>query len=89
MTNEHRHPINGRPARFRHHALHGVKIIGAFLVLAVLLLASWNMFAPDMFGLDPIAMKQALGLAVFAGVLAALLRVAGRRPRCERASEGH
>ncbi|MCZ6860328.1 MAG: hypothetical protein O7I42_08640 [Alphaproteobacteria bacterium] len=34
---------------------------------------SWNMFAPEMFGLEAIRMKQALGLVVFTGVLAAVL----------------
>ena len=39
---------------------------------------SWNMFAPDMFGLEPIRMKQALGLVVFAGVFTSLLRFGAR-----------
>jgi hypothetical protein len=50
------------------------KIVLAVIVLGFLTHMSWNMFAPDMFGLEPIRMKQALGLVVFAGVFASLLR---------------
>jgi hypothetical protein len=55
------------------------KIVLAVIVLGLLTHMSWNMFAPDMFGLEPIRMKQALGLVVFAGVFASLLRFGGRR----------
>ena len=54
------------------------KIVLAVILLALLTHMSWNMFAPDMFGLEPIRMKQALGLVVFGGVFASLLRF-GRR----------
>ncbi len=50
------------------------KIVLAVILLALLTHMSWNMFAPDMFGLEPIRMKQALGLVVFAGVFASLFR---------------
>jgi hypothetical protein len=54
------------------------KIMLAVILLGFLTHMSWNMFAPDMFGLEPIRMKQALGLVVFAGVFASLLRFGGR-----------
>jgi len=67
------------------------KRVGTVLLAAVLLslLAqmSWNMFAPDMLGLEPIRMKQALGLVIFAGVFASLLRFGGRRLGHESAPE--
>ncbi|MEE9209896.1 MAG: hypothetical protein V3U23_05535 [Kiloniellales bacterium] len=50
------------------------KILLAVILLGFLTHMSWNMFGPDMFGLEPIRMKQALGLVVFAGVFASLLR---------------
>lgn len=54
------------------------KILLAVILLGFLTHMSWNMFAPDMFGLEPIRMKQALGLVVFAGVVASLFRFGGR-----------
>ncbi len=54
------------------------KILLAVILLGFLTHMSWNMFAPDMFGLEPIRMKQALGLVVFAGVFASLLRFGAR-----------
>jgi len=40
----------------------------------VLVLISWNLFAPEVFGADPIRFRNALGFVVFTGVLAAVLR---------------
>jgi hypothetical protein len=54
------------------------KIVLAVILLGLLTHMSWNMFAPDMFGLEPIRMKQALGLVVFAGVFASLIRFGAR-----------
>ena len=54
------------------------KIVLAVILLGFLTHMSWNMFAPDMFGLEPIRMKQALGLVVFAGVFASLFRFGAR-----------
>ena len=87
MENERQNPPRLQGSRFRHYALEGAKIIGITIGLAFLVLASWNMFAPDMFGLEPIRMKQALGLVIFAGVFAGLLRF-GHRSRSNRASQG-
>ena len=56
------------------------KILGGVMLLAMLVHVSWNMFAPDMFGLEAIRMKQALGLVVFVGVFAVLFRVGNRKP---------
>jgi hypothetical protein len=44
---------------------------------------SWNLFAPELFGLPSIQVKQALGLVGLAFVMASLVRVARggmRRP---------
>jgi hypothetical protein len=54
------------------------KILLAVILLGLLTHMSWNMFAPDMFGLEPIRMKQALGLVVFTGVFTSLLRFGAR-----------
>ena len=62
------------------------KIVLAVLLLGFLTHMSWNMFAPDMFGLEPIRIKQALGLVVFFGVFASLLKF-GRRHVQVSASE--
>lgn len=42
---------------------------------------SWNMFAPDLFDLPRIAMKEALGLVLMAGVVAFVLRHGAKGPR--------
>ena len=87
MENERQNPLRRQGSRFRHLALQGAKIIGIVVGLAVLVLASWNMFAPDMFGLEAIRMKQALGLVIFASVFAGLLRF-GQRSESHRVSQG-
>ncbi len=71
-TQTHGEANQNRP--IRHHAVKAAKFAGMILVLAVLVHVSWNMFAPDMLGLEAIRMKQALGLVVFVGVFAFLLR---------------
>ncbi|MFQ5955321.1 MAG: hypothetical protein ACE5JZ_09690 [Kiloniellales bacterium] len=60
----------------RRYAIAAAKIVGVILLLATLVLVSWNMFAPDMFGLEAIRMKHALGLVVFAGTFALVFRLA-------------
>jgi hypothetical protein len=87
MENERQNPLHVQGSRFRHYALQGAKIIGIMVGLAFLVLASWNMFAPDMFGLEAIRMKQALGLVIFASVFAGLLRF-GHRSESHRVSQG-
>jgi len=64
-----------------HKRLHNWLVLAAkgtgwLLLATVLVLYSWNLFAPEMFGADPIRLRNALGLVVFGGVLAALLRIA-------------
>ena len=69
--------------RFRHYALTALGWIAIVFALGVLAHVSWNMFAPDLFGLPEIRMKQALGLVVFAGLVGFLL-THGLRPRRHR-----
>lgn len=64
---------------FRRHALAAGKLLAAALGLALLTHVSWNMAAPDLFGLPEMRIKQALGLVGLGFVLAVLLRQA--RPR--------
>ena len=58
----------------RHYAIAAGKGIAVVIVLSLLTHLSWNLFAPDLFGLPSLHMKQALGLVVFAGVLTFMLR---------------
>ncbi len=66
--------------RLRRHAIAAAKMFGVVIVLAILTHMSWNMFAPDLFGLPELRAKQALGLVVFAGLIGFLL-THGARPR--------
>ena len=70
----------GKPAgRFRPHAIAAAKVLAAAVGLAVLTHVSWNMFAPDLFGLPELRMKQALGLVGFGYAMAVLTRHAFSR----------
>jgi hypothetical protein len=78
MTEPTGYTTNGdRP--IRRNALAAGKLLAAAAGLALLTHVSWNMFAPDLFGLPELRIKQALGLVGFGFVLATLLRQA--RPR--------
>ncbi len=66
-------PHRAHHSRVRRTAIAAAKIAGVIFGLAALVHVSWNMFAPDMFELEAIRMKQALGLVVFTGVLSAVL----------------
>ena len=59
--------------RVRRTVIAAAKIAGVIFGLAALVHISWNMFAPDMLGLEAIRMKQALGLVVFTSVIALVL----------------
>ena len=78
------HAAGDKP--FHRYAMTALKIVGLFLGLAFLVHVSWNMFAPDLFHLEPIRMKQALGLVVFTGAFAAVVRFCGIRTRRLEAS---
>lgn len=71
MTMHHRE-AGDRPIRY--YAITAGKVIAVVVVLALLTLMSWNLFAPDLFGLPSLRMKQALGLVVFAGVVTFMFR---------------
>lgn len=81
MTESENHDTTTRNSPFRHYALATAKAIGAVLLMAFFVHASWNMFAPDMFGLEAIRMKQALGLVIFAGVFVVLCRLGVHKTR--------
>ncbi len=66
-------PHRAHHGRVRRTAIAAAKIAGVIFGLAALVHVSWNMFAPDMFGLVAIRMKQALGLVVFTSVIAFVL----------------
>ena len=79
MTEIDSHPSDNHDNCFRRYAMTTAKFVALVLGLAALVHVSWNMFALDMFDLQTIRMKQALGLVVFAGVFAFLFRFGGRR----------
>ncbi len=73
------HRQDGITGRFRPHAIATAKLLAVIFGLAVLTHVSWNMFAPDLFGLPELRMKQALGLVGFGCVVAVLMRHALHR----------
>ena len=79
MTENDRHPPDNHGNCFRRYAMATAKFVALVLGLAALVHVLWNMFAPDMFDLQSIRMRQALSLGVFAGVSAFLFRFGGRR----------
>lgn len=61
-----------------------ITIIGAgaaILTLTVITVVSWNLFAPELFGLATIDGREALGMILLLAVAAALLRGPQRRHR--------
>lgn len=71
MTIKHE-KAGGRP--FRRYTMATLKVIAVVVALSLLTHFSWNLFAPDLFELPPLRMKQALGLVLFGGVLTFMLR---------------
>ena len=60
---------------------HGRRIFSSILLLVIsviLILWGWNSAIPDLFGLPPIQVNQALGLLVLGGVLTFILRPRSR-----------
>ncbi len=79
MTESKSHDSDTLNRPFRHYAIAVAKILGAVLLMALFVHVSWNMFAPDMFGVEAIKMKQALGLVLFASVFVVLCRFGNHR----------
>ncbi len=73
------HRIDETTGRFRTQIIVTAKLLAAAFGLAVLTHVSWNMFAPDLFGLPELRMKQALGLIGFGSAVAVLMRHALHR----------
>ena len=73
------HNADSQNKPFRHYFVATGKALAVIFLLAVFVHFSWNMFAPDMFGLEVIRMKQALGLVVFAGAFAVLFRIGSHK----------
>lgn len=81
MTKSENNNSDTRNGSFRHYAITTAKILGTVLLMAFFVHFSWNMFAPDMFGVEAIRMKQALGLVLFASVFVALCRFGNHKTR--------
>jgi len=73
------HQQGQKSCQFRPTAIAAAGILAATAGLAILAQVSWNMFAPDLFGLPEMRLKQSLGLVGFGYVAAMLLRHALRR----------
>jgi len=86
MSDSHIEAAESRHARLRGPAVAAAKALGLVVALAFLVLVSWNMFAPDVFGLEPIRLKQAVGIVVFFGVFVLLFRMPIRVQRGAGAS---
>lgn len=71
------HDIEHRP--FRRYSIAAARIIGAALLLSMLILIGWNMFAPDLLDLPEARFSQAFGLVLFAAALTAVMRGRTRR----------
>lgn len=74
MTRSRNPDSDSRKKPFLKYLVTTGKTMALVLLLAAFVHVSWNMFAPDVFGLDAIRMKQALGLVLFAGVFAVIFR---------------
>lgn len=70
------HDTEDRP--FRHYSIATAKVLGGALVLSMLVLIGWNMFAPDLLDLPEARFRQAFGLVLITLALAAIMR--GRTP---------
>jgi len=77
------HKIPGRSPR--HYLLVAVSGMFAYLVATALLATSWNLFAPNLFGLEPLGMRGATGLLLFTLLMSGALRAPGWRLRSGRA----
>ena len=73
------HHQDQKSHQFRPTAIAAAGILAAAAGLAILTQVSWNMFAPDLFGLPEMRLKQSLGLVGFSYVAAVLLRHALHR----------
>lgn len=65
--------------RIRPHAMALGRTLAAAAGLAVLTQITWNIFAPDLFGLPELRMKQALGMVGFGIAMTLLLRQGPRQ----------
>lgn len=68
----HRTESGDRPVR--RYAMATLKVVAVVVALSLLTHVSWNLFAPDLFALPRVGMKQVLGLVVFGGLVAFMLR---------------
>jgi len=69
----------------RHFLLAAAGALLAFLAATALLATSWNLFAPNLFGLEPLGMRGATGLLLFTLLMSGALRAPGWRRRSGRA----
>jgi hypothetical protein len=62
----------------KHHGRRIFSFILLLVISVILILWGWNNAIPDLFGLPPIKVNQALGLLVLGGVLTFILRTRSR-----------
>jgi len=72
---------DSRSRRFRHYLLAGAAGLLFFLLAAALLATSWNLFALQMFGAEPMSMRGATGLLLFLLIVSAAIRMPRRGAR--------
>lgn len=59
---------------FRHYTILACKLAGILAALSLATLVSWNLFVPELFDMPSIRMREAVGIVVFAVVLATIGR---------------
>lgn len=76
---DHRSKRYSRP--FGRLVMHVALLAGAVPALAWLASFSWNLFAPEMFGLRELGMREALGMVLLGGIASAVLGLRRRHSR--------
>lgn len=61
--------------RMRTYTIAAVKLVTGSALLLVLIVFAWNLFVPEIFGLEPMRAKHALGLLLLLAIASFVLRV--------------
>lgn len=72
--NRHQRMLHERP--FRHYTILALRTVLLVVGLSILTSGAWNLFAPEILGVEPMGVKNALGLVVLGLILASIIRIA-------------
>ncbi len=73
----------------KHHGRRALRSILVLLAAIIVILWGWNSAIPDLFGLQPMQFKQAMGLTVLLVVLSFILQLGSRYGRDKDANPYH